>query len=62
MINEGANRIFSWDFVAKERILPVELSAVGQCGRTKTTASIARARHDPNVFKIFTEFSISKTV
>jgi hypothetical protein len=62
MINEGANRIFSWDFVAKERTPPVEPSAIGQCGSTKTIASVTRTRHDPNVFKIFTELSICKTV
>jgi hypothetical protein len=45
-----------------ECIAPVNSLAMSQRGGAQATATVARARHNPNIFKIITEFSIGKTV
>jgi hypothetical protein len=51
---DGMDGILPRDLTAKICVVPVNLSSIREGGTTKTTTSIARARHNPNVFKIIT--------
>jgi hypothetical protein len=51
---DGINGILPRDRCTEICILPINTSSICEGGSTNTAASVARARHNPNVFKIIT--------
>jgi hypothetical protein len=54
MIDKGTDGIWAGYSMTQASSGPINALTVRKGSSAKTTTSVARARHDPNVFKIFT--------